>query len=166
MSAIVPLASITTTVATPYIDFTSIPQTYRSLIIRMRSNGASGQATVRVILNLSYGGDYSKIFMEQYSTYNIWANNSRLDAEIYTTSGWSPLNSTSPEMFGEIEVAEYADVSKATMLISRFGSFGQRGNTLMVGEWYTTSAITSFRLQTSGANYNVGSTFELYGVLG
>ena len=161
------------TVAAASVTFSSIPGTYRSLVLECASRGDAAQQFVGV--SLRYNGDSG-------TTY---------DYEQLTGAGSAPqafeaLNATSTiigETPGATTVAGSAAVHTvvipwyagaafwklhtASHALSGQTSGGQASQLYSkhwVGRWRSTAAITSITILASAGNFVAGSSFALYGL--
>jgi hypothetical protein len=64
-----------------------------------------------------------------------------------------------------INIMDYAATDKHKVAVSRWGSTTDTAN-FVVNRWLNTSAITSVHLNRVTGNFNIGSTFYLYGIIG
>ena len=158
----------TLTSATTSITFNSIPQGYKALQIRF--NVISG--TAGDVIQLRFNGDTAA----NYRYHTLRGNNGTASAGSVASAqsqtrifGVVSGTVTTYPNVGIIDIIDYANTTKYETI--RIFS-GADNNTTTGGEinlnsglWMSTAAVTSLTLF-SGANFNIGSTFALYGMVG
>jgi hypothetical protein len=163
------IATVTASGSATFIDFTSIPSTYKHLQIRYIAR--SGVAASEVSLLSSLNGDNGS----NYSWHNINANGSTVAASASSTTTF--LNyaaitgaSTTANTYGVgvIDYLDYANTSKYKTIRTLAGWDGNGSGSIAFssGLWQSTSAVTSIRLATGAGNLTSLSTFALYGIKG
>ncbi len=156
-----PLATITLTGTDSEIVFSSIPATYRDLILIV-SHKVSGAGETDVRFNTDDGNNYTTVTMRggaDSSTYSA----------TYTANGIKPQNSvggsTTQNDFFRVDIMDYSATDKHKTSLLRSGN----GSTSFVQNhavrWANTAAINTVRCIAVGTTYQVGSTFSLYGVI-
>jgi hypothetical protein len=161
------IASTTVGTATPTITFSSIPQTFTHLQLRMivRSAGASSD-----FVRLRPNNDSSSIYSYHYllgtgaSTFSgaeLSNTGMRLDKPA--------LSGDTANIFGSnvVDLLDYANTNKFKTAKVLYGldvnGAGEVG--LTSSNWRSTTAITSLVLTlNTGSNFAVNSSFALYGV--
>jgi hypothetical protein len=156
------IADITVSSPVTTVEFTSIPQGYTDLIIRMsaRSN-ASGTINGKLTFNNTTTG-YSERLL-----YGISA------ASASTTSiQWATVvnaNNSVANVFSSsnIYIANYAGSTNKTVATESVeeDNAGTANTWMDAGLWSNSAAITSIQIPTSSNSYVANSTFTLYGVL-
>jgi hypothetical protein len=163
----------TTTLAsdTQYVDFTSIPQTYTHLQIRLlaRDNRAtSGMGgEIRIFFNSDTASNYSAHIL--YGTGSVPASgNYPNNSYIYAFD--TPSNTSTANVFtaGLVDIFNYTNtnVYKTTRGMGGADTNGGGIVTFSSGNWRNTAAITSIRISNTSGTYNHKqySSFALYGV--
>ena len=150
------------------IDFTSIPQTYTDLIIKIstRSTVSSVIGYVNVRFNSDTGNNYSykAVGGTGSGTFN---NNSTSGSSVFTVTAGN--NSTS-NTFGnaEIYIPNYTGSNQKSISIDGVGENNatEAYTQLVAGLWSGTSAITSIQLSDifGPGNFVQNTTAYLYGV--
>ena len=148
-----------------YIEFTSIPSTYKTLEIRYIGKSTSTGTYLSGIFNGDTGINYS--------AHDIYGNGSVAGAEAFVSNssigaGSITTSSDTPFGVGIIQVIDYANTSKnKTMRILTGKDLNGSGVVLLQsGAWYNTAAVTSLRLTPSAGNIAQYSQFALYGIKG
>lgn len=166
------ISSQTLASPTATVTFSSIPNTYKHLILtsRMRSVTAAAVDNNRMRFNGDTGANYD--YMEGHtvnSTYSVgsaFAQTSFLNAAI--NAGTAPANSFTPMI---MEILQYANTNMTKEIMWRdSGNSTQTAAGYRVGAgggtWRNTAAINQIDLfNNSGSNFATNSTFSLYGVI-
>jgi hypothetical protein len=149
-----PLATVTLGSTTSSVTFSSIPATYRDLIIVLDGTNTGGDN-----VTLRYNGDSSST----YTSVVMYAVGSPVSA---TTSA---TYAEGGAMYGNkgnniIQIMDYSATDKHKTALARTNTAGN-----IVGayasRWPSTAAITSVRVGLTGTSYLSGTTFSLYGVI-
>jgi hypothetical protein len=154
-----PLATVTLASSAASVTFSSIPATYRDLILvtALQQNTTSDrQAVIRP------NNDSVNAFLV-YMDGSGGGTNSSTDTKIslYFATG-APANSPVTSI---AQIMDYAQTNKHKTFLIRAGSSYNPTSAYAV-RWASTSAITSLVIPaTTGGNFSAGSTFNLYGVI-
>jgi hypothetical protein len=148
-----PLANVTLGTASTSVTFSSIPATYRDLILVLQTTNATNSfAFLR--FNGDSGSNYNHVVM--FNGGNESGAN-LAQAYIGTTSG-------TYQSIVKSQILDYSATDKHKSMVSR--SDAAQG---LVGassaRWANTSAITSMLVGVASGIFPVGSTFALYGVI-
>ena len=151
------LATVTLGSSASSVTFSSIPATYRDLIlvtdiiptstlnrIRLRFNGDTGS-------NFSWvnaGGNGSATFSSSETTDHILIG--------FLGGGFRSMITT--------QVMDYSATDKHTAVLSRDSTAGE-GVQMRAGRWANTAAVTSVNLTTEASSFASGTTLSLYGVI-
>jgi hypothetical protein len=157
----VALDKVTLGTATPSITFSSIPSTYTDLVIVINGGTAtSTNATLR------FNGDTGN----NYSSTHLYGDGSSAGSFRYSSVGALQINYYAyPENafdFNAIcQIQNYSNATTYKTAIARANK-ASNGVNAAVGLWRNTAAITSVTVRSSDGttNWNVGSTFSLYGI--
>lgn len=157
------IASQTLTSSASSVTFSSIPGTFRDLVLVIQAGSTSGGGdAVKMRFNSDSANNYSNVFMEgdgSTATSGTWTTNGI--ANSYNTVHFSSASNGSLLW----QVMDYAttDKHKSTLVRSNRASSGVSG---AAGRWANTAAITSVTLVYGdpGASFTSGSTFSLYGI--
>ena len=158
-SAYVALANITLGTARTSVTFSSIPATYRDLA--MVINGSVATATSFYYrLNGDTGTNYSFVNVQGF---NPPTSGTSTDNKMVP---WAPNNLVANQPFLlTTNFMDYSATDKHKTALHRIG--GQAGGETWVAmtaaRWANTAAITTILVE-SGANFNAGATFALYGI--
>ena len=167
------IATATAGASTTSLTFSSIPQDYKTLIIRgggKDNGGSANQRNQRIRFNGDTGSNYAYQSMGG-GTQAI--HNNGASSVGYIEFGYYG-GSDNSLVFRQfiIDLEEYASTTKAKTLKTVYGWKGPSGGTgnsavdLQHGLWNSTAAITSITITIdTGQAFETGSTFALYGVL-
>ena len=162
------IATITLTASTSSITFSSIPQTYTHLQIRMLSvsNGAGNGS----ILKFGYNNGTIDSTTSDYRTHNLYGNGSSTGADTNANNlyypyfnGGAATTSPAPSI---CDILDYTNVNKykTTRMLWGYDVNGAGGYVgLSSGLWLRTDAITDINFS-FGNSWLAGSSFALYGV--
>lgn len=153
------IATVSLSSATPYIDFTSIPSTYKHLQIRAIHTITGGLSNLYMTLNGSTNSTYYHYLFGDGSAATAGATASN----IFTIQFGNAATTMNAEV---IDILDYGSTTKNKTIRTLAGADynGSGGVYLSSNLYSTTSAITSIRI--GGASYNLGqySHFALYGI--
>jgi hypothetical protein len=154
-----PLANVTLGTAVSSVTFSSIPATYRDLILVI-----NGSVVTATSFNFRFNGDtgtnYSVVNVQGFSPPTSGTSTDN------KMNPWLPNNLVANQPFVlTSNFMDYSATDKHKPSLHRIG--GQAGGETWVamtaGRWADTAAITTI-LISSGANFNIGATFSLYGI--
>lgn len=154
----VPLATITLASADGDITFSSIPATYRDLIIVVK-----GELTALTGTWVRLNGNASNI----YSTLNMSGRSGGTGSEAYTANQWyfSTLGLfADTKLNAFLQIMDYAQTDKHTSALCRLDAVTYPNTEASVFRWGSTDAVTSVSIIANQSTFKIGSTFSLYGV--
>ncbi len=152
-----PLANVTLGSSASAVVFSSIPATYRDLIIVANSPTATGNNP----FDMEFNGDTTT------TNYNVVAAYVQTDIgsftanESYAGINWYPAHQP---LTAIIQIMDYSATNKHKTSLIR-GNGATPWVSMSVTRWSNTAAINSVRLDLRGGSFNTGSTFSLYGVI-
>jgi hypothetical protein len=143
------------------VTFSSIPATYKDLIVVFNGgwiNSSNGESIIR--FNGDAGANYSRI----YALGDGSSTGSGANAGLTEGSWWAMDNSANSN--STLQIMDYSATDKHKTVLSRSNSFPGLYTLMMAGRWASTSAINQISISTFGAGGSVraGSTISLYGV--
>ena len=161
-----PIASqtIASSGTTSAITFTSIPQTFTHLQLRIFTSLSASNTGIGFNLNFDGGNNYARhAIVGNGSTalsFNTTTTSNMLLA-FYTNT----VATTSP-LVAVVDFLDYANTNKYKTVRSLYGVDGNGvGETsLSSGLWMSTAAINTIQFGLGSPTYNAGSTFQLYGI--
>ena len=155
-----PLATVTLASATSTISFSSIPGTYRDLIFVIN---IAATATVLNQVFIRFNGDsgsnysYLEAFGTGSGTGGGFNGSTTFNMIGYHGGGGSVITIA--------QVMDYSATDKHKTSLVRNDKSDQ-GATMIASRWANTSAVTSALISnTTPANFPVGTTVSLYGVI-
>jgi hypothetical protein len=155
----IPLATVTLGSSASSVTFSSIPATYRDLILVYNFLGSTNAFTT-FIVNSDTAANKSRVRM--IGDGSAFTDSSTTDANFYTGT----LDSTN-RTSGVAQLMDSSATNKHKTFLVRWGEFqstNQVVNTYAY-RWPSTSAITSINFSTTSGNFVAGSTFNLYGIV-
>lgn len=161
--ALVPLYSTTLASAASSVTISGIPSTYRDLrLVINATTNAPGPDDVAIRFNSDSGSNYSTVRMAGTGSAATSSNSSGTTGYIGVA-----VNSSSSVLI-TTDVMDYSATDKQHTFLSR-GNQGDGWVTGHAGRWANTAAITSITVTIpSGStwNYQAGSTFSIFGIVG
>jgi len=156
VSTYVPLATITLSSTDSEIVFSSIPATYRDLVLVYR--GVAFENAVSARANADTGTNYSLVRMG--------GNGSTTFSSAPTTSFFPILYSGTPVTgMGRLMIFDYSATDKHKTALTRGDGSDYSITEALASRWANTDAIHSLTVYTGlGVNFAIGSTFSLYGI--
>ena len=149
------LATRTLTGTAASVTFSSIPATYRDLIV-VYQGSTSAVASVIARVNGDSGNNYSLVRMI--------GNSAGAISSAATVSYFPMLYSGDPQTaFSVLQIMDYSATDKHKSALTRTAHTSQSVVEALASRWANTAAITSIAI--SGGTFSVGSTFSLYGVI-
>jgi hypothetical protein len=153
-----PLATVTLASATGSVTFSSIPATYRDLIVVL-SGTRTGNNNIHFRFNDDSGSNYLNVAaagsgsgttsLSETTTYNF--------VTVYALETNTQLNTI-------FQVMDYSATDKHKTSLTRFSQAGS-GVTMFAGRWANTAAINSIRVFTGNNDFGTGTVMSLYGVI-
>ena len=151
-----PIATSTLGSAVSSYTFTSIPSTYTDLII-VANHSTSSAAGITLTFNSDTGNNYSFTYMQgngSAASSNRASNQGTMDVSYQNANALSNAI---------IQIQNYANGSVYKTVLSRAND-ASVVTMAYVGLWRSYSAINSVKLASYAGNFNVGTTFTLYGI--
>ena len=148
-----PLATVTLGSSASSVTFSSIPATYRDLVVVIEG-GSSGTVVQLIYFNNDTGANYSSVRM--------FGNGSTAGSEAVSSPRIG--NSYSSSTLTKVQIMDYSATDKHKTYLAR----NDRAASIVIaeaGRWANTSAITSVKVQPTTGTYNSGTTVNLYGVI-
>ena len=150
----VPLATETLSATDASVTFSSIPATYRDLIL-VWNGQATGSVGVRI--NGDTGTNYPVVIVRDNTSTSLTNQTALLTSQ----SGWS---SNTDAMF-TMQFMDYSVTDKHKTTLMRSGvNTGALEVHMAATRWANTNAITSLNVFTYSGSMNVGATISLYGL--
>jgi len=156
-----PLATVTLGGSDASITFSSIPATYRDLI--MVINGSTtANADFGLRFNGDSGGNYSFVYMGGNGSSAASGSNTGESQVVLDAYFWR----SSERSTAIIQIMDYSATDKHKTVLSR-NSVAGGGVDAFANRWASTSAINAVevRVSTGGQSFATGTTLSLYGVI-
>jgi hypothetical protein len=151
-----PIATQALGTSTGTVTFSSIPSTYTDLVLVISGNAGAGTAA-----GLRFNGDSGTNYSVTWLLGDGSSGSS--DKESNVTNIWAgSFYNTSTPTVSIINIMNYSNTTINKTVLSRY-TYPIAFTAAAVGLWRNTSAINSVTVST-GANFNSGSTFTLYGI--
>jgi hypothetical protein len=174
MPTTTPLQSIELTSDTGSVVFSNIDQSYTDLIVVCRSRtSASTSQDLIYRFNDDSATNYSQARMFSYAVGGAAWVTDRTSSRTSIGGAWSPGTNMSSANYGQtvFHINNYSNSTTYKTVLSNMDVYGD-DNTVnsnniagkMVGQWRSTSAITSIVFYMASGNIVAGSTFDLYGI--
>jgi hypothetical protein len=146
-----PLATVTLGSSASSVTFSSIPATYRDLILIAAANGSSNELNIR--FNGDSGANYSRVVAYGPGpTSFAQTGNTSIQTGIGTSNFQASIT----------QIMDYSATDKHKTVLNR-------GSTSVVAmgasRWANTAAITTLLCSAGSGTFASGSTFSLYGVI-
>ena len=146
------IASQTLTSSASSVTFSSIPSTYRDLVLVWANGGASTYAVGMVFNSDSTATNYHWISM---SGDGSSAASATSNTNFFSANYGSGVNT--------IQVMDYSATDKHKSALTRINGDGGSVQA-RAGRWANTSAITSWQVFANATTFPSGATFSLYGI--
>jgi hypothetical protein len=156
-----PLATTTLVSAASSVNFSSIPATYRDLVVVADFIPALANGDCRLRFNSDTGGDYNFV----QATGNGSTTNSSTSSNQTQIGGMTSFITTSASKTNYvIQIFDYAQTNKHKSVLIRYND-PAKGVVMVAARWASTAAITAVNLFNENANFTSGSTLSLYGII-
>jgi hypothetical protein len=157
------LANITLGSSASSVTFSSIPATYRDLVLVANFQMSLGGSRTDFRLNGDTGGNYNDVSMSGYGSSSV-GSNSRTSQTSSVLCGFSAGPLTTFSNIATLQLMDYSATDKHKTGLSRYGAAA--GDVQASAHRYaSTSAITSVAIvDLFGSSFVAGSTFALYGI--
>jgi hypothetical protein len=146
------LATVTLGSTDSEVVFSSIPATYRDLVLVAVHTSNTGGADTGIRFNSDTGSNYSMVRMTS------------APASASATQSYAYSGDNNPDRRTVItQIMDYAQTDKHKTLLTRYAGFNDT-TMAIAARWANTNAITTVSIFPSGGSWTSGSTFSLYGV--
>jgi hypothetical protein len=151
------LANITLGSSASTVNFSSIPATFRDLVIVIDGTTSSTAVGIALRYNGDSGFNYAGVLMSgSGSAAASGGNASNFAADIAYADNTSKFNAIA-------QIMDYSATDKHKMVLSR----SNQANSFLLAyayRWANTSAITSVQVLTLTSSFAAGTTVSLYGI--
>jgi len=153
------LANLTLTGTDAEVTFTSVPNSYRDLVVVVNAKGTQ-QTELFAKLNGDTGSNYNTVRMQgsgsvaaSASTSNATGARLNGNGDIFTDFSFNAI----------IQLLDYSATDKHKSGLSRTNS--SQGTDACSFRWANTNAVTSVTVYPAAGSFDTGSTFALYGIV-
>jgi hypothetical protein len=158
-TAWVPLATVTLASTDSEIVFSSIPATYRDLVLVTNFAESAVTGNIELRYNSDTGSNYSQVFMAGRQYNSSTESSSGTFSLHYLNLGSRPSGARSVNV---LQIMDYSDTSKHKTTLGRVNN-GTSDVQAYAYRWANTSAINTISIKPSATTFTTGSTFSLYG---
>lgn len=151
------IASQTLTSSASSVTFSSIPGTFRDLVLVSQPIG-NQQSALFIRFNGDSGNNYQFVRMSGNGSTASSANSSSQSS--INIANLAAMTTTS-ESTSIVQIMDYSVTDKHKTVLCRFDT-PSIATSAIVGRWANTSAINS--IEVLGFDFVAGSTFSLYGI--
>jgi hypothetical protein len=151
------LANITLTSAVGNVTFSSIPSTYRDLVLVMNGTSSTGNPFAFLRFNGDSGSNYNYVFM--YGDGGGAAVSTTFSGQ---TTGFIGNIDTGARNTVITQIMDYSASDRHKTMLAR-SSGGLEIATAI--RWANTSAVTSMSVNVNTGAFSSGFTFALYGIV-
>jgi hypothetical protein len=156
----VALATQTLGTAASSVTFSSISASYTDLVLVMQAKNSAGNSNVRIQFNGDTATNYSSTFLDGDGT-SAYSSRTTSATFAYLDNYGQIQNNFNSNII--VNIQNYSNATTYKTIIARANN-AAAGVDAIVSLWRSTAAITSITLTQGGNNYDVGSTFSLYGI--
>lgn len=151
------LATTTLGSTSSSVTFSSIPATYKDLILVVAGTINQSNNYVSLQFNSDTASNYSNVFMTGYGSNTTESIAGTNDSVLRVLMGTSQSVST-------WQLLDYSATDKHKTVLSRSGANSSTNVNAAAARWANTNAINTIRVFPQGASFNSGTTLSLYGV--
>jgi hypothetical protein len=156
-STYVSLATITLASTDSEIIFSSIPATYRDLVVVVNAQGSATDVFGALRYNSDTGSNYSWVQMFGISS------GTGSGAATQSSQRFVYIQNSTARVHGIAQIMDYSatDKHKTTLIRDSANASEVRA---IAGRWANTAAINTVSVLALSGTFSVGSTFSLYGI--
>jgi len=156
-STYVALATTTLGASATDVTFSSIPASYRDLILVIEGNGTTGGDRLHTMY---FNGDFTNA---NYDNVRIYATSGGFGSDTTNSPRIGNIHA-STRIMCQVGIYDYSATDKFKTFIARADMAGDR-LFADANSWNNTGAITSITVRPdAGSSYASGMTFSLYGI--
>lgn len=151
--------SVTLAATSSSVLFSSIPQNFRDIILIQTGNSTNTSInSLQIRMNNDSGSNYPSVFMV--------TDAGAISAGSFTDSGHiAGYAINTGVVVNIVNIMDYSTSDKHKTVISRQNTASDSRVRVIASRWANTAAVTSLLCRVdTGANWNAGSTFTLYGI--
>lgn len=155
------LANITLSSSASSVTFSSIPGTYRDLVLVCSiTNASGGTNTINIRFNGDTGSNYNRVHMIGTGTADSVAFSNSTESLSIPTGGTGNVGTVISQ------IMDYSATDKHKTFLTRIADKGGYGDYVIASasRWANTSAVTSLTFYGT-TNFLSGNSFALYGIV-
>ena len=161
------IATVNVTGTPGTVDFTSIPQTFTHLQLRISVNQSAAVRSVYMRFNSVGGTSYSSHYVYGGGVSSVigsWTS----DGYIRLAAGDGVSNDSNIQSATIVDILDYSNTNKYKTIKCLTGWDKNGGGTVELGSglYMQTTAVSSINFITGSSNFIAGSKFALYGIRG
>lgn len=137
------------------VTFSSIPSSYRHLVINVSGATDSTSPALQLVLNSDTNSNYSYVFM--------YADSSGDTASAGTHTAAYVGEFSNNKCFGQANIFDYSAINKHKLILTNSYNKGDRVDRF-ANRWASLDAVNSVQVNLSTGSFNSGSKISLYGV--
>ena len=153
------LANVTLTSSDASIIFSSIPATYRDLVVVINGK-TTGNADIGLIFNSDGGTNYSFVYMGGNGTASASGSATGQGQIVLNAYFWR----STEQATCIAHIMDYSATDKHKTVLSRNNLAGA-GTDAFATRWANTNAITSVEVRTTANAFDTGTTINLFGIV-
>ena len=152
-TAWVPLATTTLSGGETSVTFSSIPATYRDLVLVINGSGSAGGS-----MPVQFNGDSTAS-----NYYNVYGYGYSSGTDYGAPNNNNFLSWDTGECMAIMQIMDYSATDKHKSVLCRMHRGSYSSVWMLAGRWANTNAITSVSFAPSSGTLNSGLTASLYG---
>jgi len=149
-----PLATVTLASTATSVTFSSIPATYRDLILVINGTASTAENALLYFNGDTTSGNYSWVSMRGDGS----------SAQSAATTGANIATYYTDRFMFRIQIMDYSATDKHKTRLSRDDTSAQHARA-WASRWANTAAVTSMSFTAPAGTFSTGCTFSLYGVI-
>jgi hypothetical protein len=157
-----PLATVTLGASASSVTFSSIPATYRDLILVANPQATAAVNNLRLQFNGDTASNYTGVVMR--GTGSVAASFNRVASGGMELDLFGNGVETNLEQIYNVQIMDYSATDKHKTVLTRFDDASQATGAF-ASRWANTAAVTQIVLYITGTTFAAGSNFSLYGVI-
>lgn len=137
------------------VTFSSIPSSYRHLVVSVSGVTNSISPALQLVLNGDTNSNYSYVFMYAESSGDVSGTSTHTAAYVGEFGD--------DKCFGQANIFDYSATNKHKLILTNSYKKGDRVDRF-ANRWASLNAVNSVQVNLSTGSFNSGSRISLYGV--
>ena len=147
------LATTTLGASASSVTFSSIPATYRELVIVVNGSPSTSAYVYAEFNSDTTSANYPFVYMRGNGSTTDSGTGSKDLSYVFTSAPFQI----------QMQIMDYTATDKHSTVLTRDGNAANQ-TVARAMRWANTSAITSVKILVGAGNFNAGTTFSLYGI--